>query len=170
MLCQFCSNFLFFVLLHSISGKLCPRSPWRASAVFVSFLKKILYIGKSWWKAKISNTVKFLSGIIASCTARTTYRERKKERKKERNRRGGGMCFTPARRSDVGFSSVASPFSDWAAHYKSGLNTPIIHGLLRIDNEPKRKSAATFKCRLAVRNLIAVCSLVQPAELSPYSY
>jgi len=92
--------------------------------------------------------------------------DRRTEGQKERNRRGDVICFTPTRRSDVRVSSVASPFSDRSAHFQSGLSTPIIHGLLRIDNEPKRKSVATFKCRLAVRNLIAICSLVEPAEVS----
>jgi len=76
---KFCSSVF---LLQSISSKLCPRSPWHISAVFVRLFQKFAYNGQSWWNA----TLKFLSAVIASCAARTTYRERERERERERDR------------------------------------------------------------------------------------
>jgi len=70
---KFCSN---VYLLRSISSKLCKRSPWHISVVFIRLFQKFAYNGKLWWNA----TLKFLSAVIASCAARTTYRETDRRR------------------------------------------------------------------------------------------
>ena len=159
---KFCSN---VYLLRPISSKLCKRSPWHISVVFIRLFKN-LHIMANCGETQHWNFCQLLSPRVLpeQHTERQTGGET--DGQEERNRRGDVICFTPTRRSDVGVSSVASPFSNRSVHFQSGLSTPKIHGLLRIDNEPKRKSFATFKCRLAIRNLIAICSIVEPAELS----